>query len=299
MSQTIPYATEPVQALTINAKQAARPRLGCQISDFQILQTPNLGLVLADMRQLPQSPMIIEEPPSLTFYERQQHTDLGGPDPLTGMIARIENPPHRIPTQPFGIPQVRPGELGDKGAPQYDICRPVARAPAEPLCNGPRVQRGHEVSPEASAQPLVLGTSCGMPRVHRNAKSRHARHLDSVPSVIRPHVCNRVGTGRLDPQNRTRGIPTIESPGHDIGWLQVARLGETHCFPSTESAMPDQIGDLDGEPPALRSVGETNKDGDSVGQIFKNRFQEVHRARKSGPCLRKTHPPKTRLRPCA
>ena len=102
VGQLIPYATEPVQALTINSKKSARPRLGCQISNFQIFQTPDPGSVLTGMGQLPESLMSIEEPPSLTFHERQQHSDLGRPNTLTGMIARSEHAPQRVPRQPFG-----------------------------------------------------------------------------------------------------------------------------------------------------------------------------------------------------
>ena len=56
--------------------------------------------------------------------------------------------------------------------------------------------------------------------------------------------------------------------------------------------MLDQIGDLHGECATLHFVGKTSENGDSVGQIFKNGFQEIHRSRQSSPCTRGDSPSK-------
>ena len=96
VSELVPYATEPVQALPFNLKRAAQPRLGCHVSDFQIFQAPDFGLVLTGMGQPPESPMNIEEALPFTFHERKQHGDLRRPETLTGVVARFQYSPQRV-----------------------------------------------------------------------------------------------------------------------------------------------------------------------------------------------------------
>ena len=96
MSELVPYATEPVQALPFNFKRAAPPRLGCHISDFQIFQTPDFGPVLTGIGQPPESPMSIEEALPFTVHERKQHGDLRRPETLTGVVARFQYSPSEL-----------------------------------------------------------------------------------------------------------------------------------------------------------------------------------------------------------
>ena len=57
--------------------------------------------------------------------------------------------------------------------------------------------------------------------------------------------------------------------------------------------MLDQICNLHGEGVAKRVVGKTSENRDSVGEVVKNRVQEVHRARQSSPRPREIHVPNT------
>ena len=79
-----------------NLKQAAQPRLGCHVSDFQIFQTPDFGPFLTGMGQPPESPMSIEEALPFTVHERKQHGDLRRPETLTGVVACFQYSPSEL-----------------------------------------------------------------------------------------------------------------------------------------------------------------------------------------------------------
>ena len=186
----------------VNSKQAARPGLGCHISDFQISPTSDLGPVPAGMGHPPEGPVTLEEPLPLTLDDWKQHGDLRRPDTLTGVVARIpvESRPSGVPRQPFGESQVRAGELGDKRAPAarcvpvgvQSACRAAPREPERP----------------AGLRSLAIGvgaTVCPPHMLPRTAASiaMHSRGMfgnsAKSPSVVRPRGRCCSPTSCVDP----------------------------------------------------------------------------------------------------
>ena len=101
MCEGVTHAAEPVEALPLGCERPAPSRLGRHVADLQVFEAMDLPPVLAGVRQVPETPMDVQQASALAFHDRKYDRDLGRPDAFGRMLVRIEDTSETLPGEPL------------------------------------------------------------------------------------------------------------------------------------------------------------------------------------------------------